>query len=560
MESDFQTFARSEMIEGNNPVTFTTATAEGKPASGKFTAVKKPSLSAHIALINDSEYLSGMPVVLGHASKDTATIRLYIDTGAVVNSVNFEITGDEIAGGAVSQKGAAKLTKPTADNPMRWVADIPVTNLPSRINKINAVIKAGALEQSVSGSFTVIRGEEDSLINDAERLYPMAAADTEFDEIDNNYILKNGSKFYFYANYNAPFRVEVVSSTPGLAAEADGHLITLYAEKDGLYKNVVVKITDRFGDTYNSTPFNFIANTDGPELNLVTPELLQWVGNTLKLSGTATHPLGIRSVEYSLDNGDTWVEFDLSNNTNTIGVTFSKEIDISSIYDGLVKINVRARDTSGTETYVLSSVYKDVTPPEVNVVEPLSVDVVNGENLIVFEVKDNGLVAKAEYIAPPEKDKEQVRIPLELNPLIYTHIGTTEAPINDAMSFVFTDDAGNSTNIESWMFSIDNESDLPRAEIHVPEDMQVITRDFTISGVVYDDDGESSIYYKIDDGEFKQVSTKEIFQENNPYAEYQLNTSFSIDVPLSTMTDNEHTVTVYAVDINGVKGPEVSRT
>ena len=560
LEQDFAVYPRSEMNEGNNPVAFNTTTAEGKPVAGKFTAVKKPSLAAHIANINDSEYFSGMPVVLGYASKDVATIRLYIDTGAAVNSVSFEITGDEIAGGAVSQKGAAKLIKPTPDEPMRWIAEIPATNLPSRVNKLSAVIKAGALEQTVTGSFTVVRATSDSRINDAEGIYPMAAADTEYDEIDGNYILSNGSKFYYYANYNAPISVEVVSQTPGLVAEVDGNLITLSAEKDGIYKNVTVRITDRFGDKYSSKPLNFIANTSLPELNLVTPELLQWVGNAVKISGTAAHPLGIRSVEYSLDNGETWENFDLSKNTNRVGVTFSKDIDISSMYDGLIRINVRARDTSGHEISVLSSVYKDVTPPEVRVIEPLDVDVVNGENLIVFEVKDNGLFAGAEYLAPPEKGRTQTRIPIEMNPLIYTHIGTVEAPISDAMSFVFTDDAGNSTPIEAWMFSIDSESDLPRAEIHVPEDMQVITRDFTISGVVYDDDGESSIFYKIDNGEFKQVSTKEIYKQPDSYAEYKLNTSFSIDVPLSTMTDNEHTVTVYAVDVNGVKGPEVSRT
>ena len=560
LEQDYAVYPRSEMIEGNNPVTFNSATLDGKAVSGKFTAVKKPSLSAHIVQINDAEYMSGMPVVLGYASKDIATIRLYIDTGAVVNSVNFEITGDEVAGGAVNQKGAAKLIKPTAEEPMRWIAEIPATNLPSRVNKVSAVIKAGALEQTITGSFTVIRETEESRINDAEGIYPMAAADTLFDEIDNNYILSNGSKFFYYANYNAPLSVEVVSQTQGLVAEVNGNLITLSAEKDGIYKNVVVRVTDRFGDTHNSKPLNFIANNNLPELNLVTPELQQWVGNSLKISGTATHPLGIRSVEYSLDNGENWTAFDISKNTNKIGITFSKEIDISSIYDGLITINVRARDTSGHEVIVYSSVFKDVTPPEVRVIEPLDIDVVNGENLIVFEVKDNGLFAKAEYLAPPEKGKTQVRQTLEMNPLIYTHIGTVEAPISDAMSFVFTDDAGNSTPIEAWMFSIDNESDLPRAEIHVPENMQVITRDFTISGVVYDDDGESSIFYKIDNGEYKQVSAKEIYKQPDPYAEYKLNTSFSIDVPLSTMTDNEHTVTVYAVDVNGVKGPEVACT
>ena len=560
LEADYQTYFREDMAEGNNPVSFATTTGEGKPVAGKFTAVKKPSLSAHIAQINDADYLSGMPVVLGYASKDIATIRLYIDTGAAVNSVNFEITGEEIAGGSVSQKGAAKLIKPTPDNPMRWIAEIPATNLPSRVNKVSAVIKAGALEQTVTGSFTVIREADASLLNDKEGIYPMPATGTVYDEVDNNYVLSNGSKFMYYVNYNAPLRVELVSATQGLAVESDGNLITLYAEKDGAYKNVVVKVTDRFGDTHNSSPLNFIANTSEPEINFVTPELFQWVGNTFKLSGTAAHPLGIRAVEYSLDNGENWTAFDLSKNNNRVGVTFSKDVNISDLPDGLIRINMRARDTSGHETVIYTSAYKDVTPPEVRVVEPQDVDVVNGDNLIVFEVTDNALLAKAEYVAPPEKGRAQTRLPIELNPLIYTHIGTPEAPISDAMSFVFTDDAGNATSVESWQFSIDSESDLPRAEIHVPEDMQVITRDFTISGVVYDDDGESSIYYKIDNGEYKQVSTKEVFKRSDPSAEYKLNTSFSIDVPLETMTDNEHTVTVYAVDINGVKGPEVSRT
>ena len=137
-----------------------------------------------------------------------------------------------------------------------------------------------------------------------------------------------GSKFYYYVNYNAPFKVELVSSTQGLAVEANGQLVTLYAEKDGNYKNVVLRITDRFGDVHNSTPLSFIANTSAPEVNFVTPELFQWVGNTFKLSGTAAHPLGIRAVEYSLDNGETWEAFDLGKNNNRVGVTFTKDINL----------------------------------------------------------------------------------------------------------------------------------------------------------------------------------------------------------------------------------------
>ena len=561
IEEDFAVFPRENMIEGNNPVTFTVTTEEGKTATGKYTAVKMPTLSAHFVSINGEEYLSGMPVVMPYSSKDPAVISMIIDTGAAVSSVNYEVTGEDIAGGLVSQKGVARLIKPLPEEPTRWIAEISVMNLPSRVNKINAVVKAGALEQLVTASFTVVRPPiDESLLNDKENIYAIPAAGTVFDEVDNNYVLSNGSRFYYYANYSAPIRVELVSASQGLAVETDGKIITLYAEKDGLYKNVTVKVYDRFGDAHVSAPLNFLANSSAPELVVDTPQLFDWVGNSFTLKGTATHPLGVRSIEYSLDNGETWENIDLSKNSNRIGVTFSKNIDLSEYPDGLIRINVRAKDTGGHEAYVLSSYFKDVTPPEVRVIEPQDIDIVNGDNLIIFEVKDNGLFGKAEYVAPPEKGRTQTRKEIEKNPLIYTHVGTAECPISDAMSFVFEDAAGNKTSIEAWMFSIDNESDLPRAEIHVPDELQVITKDFVISGIVYDDDGESSVFYKIDKDEYRQVSTTEVYKNPNPEAQYKLGTSFSISVPLNTMTDNEHTVTVYAVDINGVKGEEVSRT
>ena len=563
LDHQMDIFARADMTEGTNALTMTVTMPDTEKAvTSKYNAVKVPSLKADIALVNGVDYASGMPVVLGYAAKAESVITINIDTGTVVNSVAYEITGEQVSGGDVTQKGTAKLIKPTVDEPLRWVAEIPVGNLPSRVNKITATIKAGNLEQVVSGSITVIREWDSETIDDAEKLYGMPAADTLYNEVDKNYVLSKGSKFFYYANLKAPVEATVSSATPGLAVTLEGNLVTLYAEKDGIYKNVTVKVKDLLGDTYTSEALDFVANTTMPDVNLVEPVFAQWVGDAFKVAGTAAHPLGIRSVEYSLDNGETWETFTIPSGkgVSNLGVTYSKDINIKDVEEGLIKIDIRATDVSGCVKYYRTSVHKDITPPEVYVVEPLEIDVVNGENLIVFDAKDNGFLAKAEYVAPPVKGKTQNRIDIPLGPLVTTHVGTTEAPIDDAMSFVFTDDAGNKTQLEAWKFSIDNESDLPVTEIHVPEEMQVITRDFTISGVVYDDDGESSIFYKIDDGEYKQVSTKEVYKEINPAAEYKLNTSFSIDVPLLTLTDNEHTVTVYSVDVNGVKGLETKRT
>ena len=79
-------------------------------------------------------------------------------------------------------------------------------------------------------------------------------------------------------------------------------------------------------------------------------------------------------------------------------------------------------------------------------------------------------------------------------------------PVGNGMSFVFTDALGNSTSVNKWEFSVDEESDKPRAEIHLPEENQVITTDFTITGVIYDDDGPCKVLFKIDDGEYQTVS------------------------------------------------------
>ena len=100
--------------------------------------------------------------------------------------------------------------------------------------------------------------------------------------------------------------------------------------------------------------------------------------------------------------------------------------------------------------------YPTITPPQVTVIQPLKDDVVNGENLIVFNVEENGLFTKAEYHSPQREDAEEVVKDIPLNPLVHTHIGTNGHPIDDAMTFHFYDDAGNIAKIESWDFTIDS--------------------------------------------------------------------------------------------------------
>ncbi|MBO4639222.1 MAG: hypothetical protein J5710_05645 [Treponema sp.] len=535
LDENFRTFARADMQEGANALVF---------GNSKYTAQKAPTLSANIAEVNGEEYYSGMPVVLPYGvSKEPKYMRVYIDTGAAVNAVNYEITGEEVSGGDQRQTGAVKLGKPEGT---RWTADIPLNNLPSRVNKINITIKAGALQQVITGSITVIRDTSSDVTDDQEKIYSYADVGTFYDSQDKNWVLLDGSKYVFYANVTGPIKAELEGNSDGLFIETDGKFVVLSATKDGVYKDIVLKVTDRFGDTFQTEAMNFLADSESPQLVLQTPVLHDWLSSSVKLSGTIADALGVRRAEYSLDGCETWRDLQLNGDANGLGVTFSEDVNITFIEDGLVRLDLRAYDNAGHTALVTTAAFKDTTPPEVTVIEPLSIDIVNGENLIAFKVKDNGWFNKAEYLMIAGEEKEEKRVEIPLEPLVNTHVGTEEKPIDDIMQFIFIDDAGNKTTIEGWDFTIDNKSDLPVAEIHVPDELQVITRDFTISGVVYDDDGPSTIWYKIDDNEYQMIP--------------EPGTSFSIDVPLASMTDNEHTIYVYAVDINGVQGEVTQRT
>ena len=70
------------------------------------------------------------------------------DTELNVNSVSYEINGEAVPGGDVKQSGSAQLAK-IAEDGKRWIATIPLMNLPVRVTEIKATVKAGSLTKEV---------------------------------------------------------------------------------------------------------------------------------------------------------------------------------------------------------------------------------------------------------------------------------------------------------------------------------------------------------------------------------------------------------------------------
>lgn len=544
LEKSFGVFKRSEMQAGSNQLSASVNYGEGKTASSKYTANKVPELNAWFVRAGDKSYASGIPLVVEKGASSVLTA--YVDVEGSI-SATYEITGDSVPGGNGKAGGAAKVSQ-SSDKENRWLVEVPLDNLPSRLNKIKVTIKGTGVSKELTGTVGIVRPIESSLIDDRRAVYILENSASHYDRDTASYVVKPGETFSFYANTPELVSADLVTAADGMTVEREGNLVKLTPSKDGSFNSVTVRVKDVNGASYTSPAVNFIVDSGAPQITIATPELHKWVKNSLRITGTAADPSGIKSAEYSLDQGQTWRPLSLNVSGRTaVGATFSATADISGAEEGLIELDVRVSDFAGNIAYSRTAAHKDVTPPQVSIIVPHDDAIVNGDNIVSFSVSDNGSFEKAFYIAPPgaKVDSRRQEIQEVSGTYVSTHVGTLQQPIDDGMSFEFVDDAGNVSTYEAWKFLIDSKSDLPIAEIHLPTYEDVVTRDFTISGVVYDDDGESTIYYKIDNGSYIKLE--------------EPGTSFAIDVPFAEMADNEHTINVYAVDINGVKGPVAER-
>ncbi len=509
------------------------------PASGK---VPASTGTAGIMLASvspgDIPFENGMSVTLSgpgwpkDAQKDAA-LRVTIDSPVAVTGISWTLNKGTALRGSVQKTGDASYT-----------ALIP----------LKALTEAGYLEIAVTATFrdtstisasgyiSVLRPSPTAGIFDQEQLSWGPALRNPANAI----LLQDGATAQAIFNGKPGLFARSVrfdKPIPGLDVALEGNKITVSGTRDGEYKAVRLVIQDTDGKEFTTAPETYLVDSALPVIELDAVMDSVWRRTALAVRGRAADSQGIKAVEYSLDNGTSWrpLANKLTGAAATTAWSFDESINIETMEDGRVEILVRAVDNIGRSVNAWRVYQKDTLPPDVETILPAPGDIVNGETRMAFRIADAGVVVKAEYHAPGNNTEWQ---PLELSALTTTMVGTYKQPLDPAMQFRFTDAAGNALLIDSWLFTIDAQADLPIVEIHLPAENDVIRKDFVVSGVVYDDDSPAKIWYKIDNGTFTEVPI-----------EY----SFSIPIALRSLTDNEHSITVYAEDIHGVRGPEVVR-
>jgi hypothetical protein len=307
------------------------------------------------------------------------------------------------------------------------------------------------------------------------------------------------------------------------------------------------------GGSYNSGQFRVFAESAGPVITLQNVENYRWVRNSVPVNFNVSSRNRVSSVEVSLDMGDTWQSLltaaELANLRAPVNTNISRTLDLTSANDGSINILIKASGDSGLYSVANFTALKDTLPPQAQTIMPIAEAGVNGTIRMAFAVEEMGAIQTITYrrnaTAQPREIYNDSQWEKDYSPRFFEVLmDSLQMPLDANMRFTFTDKAGNSSEISSWSFIIDQEMDIPVVQIILPIENEVITNDFIVSGVMFDDDGIQKYQWRMDSGPW-QVEE----------AEY----GFSIPIALSTLTDNEHTISVIAEDIYGVRSQPVNR-
>ena len=363
------------------------------------------------------------------------------------------------------------------------------------------------------------------------------------------------------------------SGADSLLIQADEYgRVFLLGAVDGSYGPITLNLTGVDGSRFTTREYSFLVDSSDPELEILDNLDGKWVQTQVPLRFRAYDENSVRAMEFSIDLGSTWrplLQRDEISQLNPDSPV-ERTLDISSLSDGAVVINLRLTDEANKTTEKTFTINKDTTPPEARLVVPISGARVNGTIRMGVFIKEMGKIATITYERPEirteasgfETEEGELVTEASVIPAISKRVypdaakgdmpfnfmdlvlDANEMPLSDNMRFIFTDAAGNQSTLSQWPFIIDTEMDLPVVQISLPVDNDVVSSDFVVSGVCFDDDEIRRLYWRMDDG------YEQIIDAKNGY---------SINVPLSSMTDNEHSVTIYAEDIYGVKGTPVTR-
>ena len=274
-------------------------------------------------------------------------------------------------------------------------------------------------------------------------------------------------------------------------------------------------------------------------------------GPSFTLEGRAS---GVSRLEFRLHPEESWRPLSIDDAGN-----FRAEVSVAQLEEGPVHLELRTLSGSTPALPLYHPLYRVTSAPEIQIFSPnADMGTVHGN------VTVSGMVSST----------------VPITDISYSRDNTTYIPLNHLSRYgrawfsllcdftalnrdggglsIRVTDASGAAYVQSPVARFDAAADAPVLIVNSPNDGDVITSNFEISGIAFDDDVVSAVSWRI----LKPIKTAGGAVEYDDRVFFQqisTSQSFQIAVPFDSVVDGENKIEIYAEDIYGVRGETLVR-
>ncbi len=272
-------------------------------------------------------------------------------------------------------------------------------------------------------------------------------------------------------------------------------------------------------------------------VTVTSPAPYSYQRGAFDLSGTSEAPAGSR-LEFRTAPTEPWQEI-----APGADGRFSVRVAPDALPEGPMHLELRTVTDGIAAEPVYHPVNRYTSAPEIRIHSPRSGETVNGNVTVSGDVVTAAPIAELAYSLDGKTFRALPGIPASYGAAFSMVVDfTVLQKAGGSVGIRAVDTAGNSSTA-AIPVTVDSSGDLPSIQLNLPVDGAVVTGDFDISGMAFDDDGVAAVHWRIGEGAYSRLAVEQ---------------SFRIPVPLTSVRDGERRIEVYAEDVYGRVGPPAS--
>ena len=341
----------------------------------------------------------------------------------------------------------------------------------------------------------------------------------------------------FAENPNVMFRQ--LKTEQNFSIPVDFTMIT-----DGEY-SIEVYVTDPYGVKSETMVRTIKVSTEPPETRIMAPVITRYNNHAIMMQGYSSDANGIRMVNVSMDNGNTWQDVALSENGN-----WEITLNTISYRDGIYSALINTEDKYGVTSISNAMVNIDNTPPELYLSSPQSGQRVGSTLPLAGRVSDNIDLKSLHFqLISAENPENTIAFDLEPKLVILENLSFGKFPQGEYIVRIVATDLADNESIVARKVVYDADDKAAQIAIFNPLPGEIHTGPINVVGIVSGAlmpetvqlmlNGAALAVAEVDRyGVFRYEIPVEMLEEEKPYriyAHYKSETNMQIASPSHTV-------------------------